>query len=63
MSYTCVICLNNKELDTLMINIRCGHACICQECQNNLPNIVFTEKSYSDTLFLISLHMDLRRLF
>ncbi len=45
MSYTCVICLNNKELDTLMINIRCGHACICQECQNNLPNIVFTEKS------------------
>ena len=45
MSFTCVVCMNTKRFDTLMMNIRCGHACICEDCQSQLPFTIFTENA------------------
>jgi len=45
MSFSCVVCLNTKSVNTLMMNIRCGHACICEDCQSHLPFTIFTENA------------------
>ena len=43
--FTCVVCMNQKSFNTLMMNTRCGHACICNNCESHLPFTVFTEKN------------------
>ena len=43
--FNCVVCMNQKPFNTLMMNTRCGHACICDSCESRLPFTVFTEKN------------------
>ena len=44
-NFNCVVCMNQKSFNTLMMNTRCGHACICDDCESRLPFTVFTEKN------------------